>query len=91
MCPVLDFTIGLFGGQTIKEAVLVDAETGEQADINALHDYMQEIAIGTGLYSGAQINVFQDGIVKVVWNNYMQPMMNAWTYAADFTSNVITD
>ena len=29
VCPVLDFTIGLFGGQTIKEAVLVDAETGE--------------------------------------------------------------
>lgn len=29
VCPVLDYTIGLFGGQTIKEAVLVDAETGE--------------------------------------------------------------
>ena len=67
------------------------AETGDQADLNALHDYMQEIAIGTGLYSGATIQVVQDGIIKVIWNNYMQPMINAWTFAEDFTSNVITD
>ena len=29
VCPVYDYTIGLFGGETITEAVLVDAETGE--------------------------------------------------------------
>ncbi len=34
VCPVLDYTIGLFGGQTIKEAVLVDAETGEHTLYN---------------------------------------------------------
>lgn len=29
VCPVKDFTIGLFGGQTIKNVVLVNAVTGE--------------------------------------------------------------
>lgn len=29
VCPVKDFTIGLFGGQTIKNVVLVNAITGE--------------------------------------------------------------
>lgn len=29
ICPVKDFTIGLFGGQTVKNVVLVNAVTGE--------------------------------------------------------------
>lgn len=29
VCPVMDFTIGLFGGQTVSEVVLVNAQTGE--------------------------------------------------------------
>ena len=29
VCPVKDFTIGLFGGQTVKNVVLVNAVTGE--------------------------------------------------------------
>jgi hypothetical protein len=33
ICPVKDYTIGLFGGQTIGRAVIVNAITGE------LHDY----------------------------------------------------
>ncbi len=33
ICPVKDFTIGLFGGQTISRAVLVDATTGECQDL----------------------------------------------------------
>ncbi len=32
ICPVKDFTIGLFGGQTIGRAVIVNAITGELAD-----------------------------------------------------------
>ncbi len=32
ICPVKDYTIGLFGGQTIGRAVLVNAETGELTD-----------------------------------------------------------
>lgn len=33
ICPVKDFTIGLFGGETISRAVLVDATTGECQDL----------------------------------------------------------
>ena len=33
ICPVRDFTIGLFGGETISRAVLVDATTGECQDL----------------------------------------------------------
>lgn len=29
VCPVLDYTIGLFGGETVSGVVLVNAETGE--------------------------------------------------------------
>ncbi len=33
VCPVRDFTIGLFGGETISRVVLVDASTGETNDM----------------------------------------------------------
>ncbi len=33
ICPVKDFTIGLFGGQTISRVVLCDATTGETQDL----------------------------------------------------------
>lgn len=32
ICPVKDFTIGLFGGQTISNVVIVNAATGEMTD-----------------------------------------------------------
>ena len=34
ICPVRDFTIGLFGGETISRAVLVNASTGECRDLD---------------------------------------------------------
>lgn len=34
VCPVKDFTIGLFGGQTVKNVVLVNAVTGETVNYN---------------------------------------------------------
>ena len=33
ICPVRDFTIGLFGGETVSRAVLVNASTGECQDL----------------------------------------------------------
>lgn len=35
VCPVKDFTIGLFGGQTIRNVVLVNAVTGELSNYKA--------------------------------------------------------
>ena len=34
ICPVKDFTIGLFGGETISRVVLCDATTGETQDLS---------------------------------------------------------
>ncbi len=34
ICPVRDFTIGLFGGETISRVVLCDATTGETQDLS---------------------------------------------------------
>ena len=34
ICPVKDFTIGLFGGQTISRVILCDATTGECQDLS---------------------------------------------------------
>lgn len=34
VCPVKDFTIGLFGGQTVRNVVLVNAITGELSNYN---------------------------------------------------------
>ncbi len=42
ICPVKDYTIGLFGGQTIGRAVIVNAITGETADY-AVEDIPQWI------------------------------------------------
>ncbi len=40
ICPVRDFTIGLFGGETVSRAVLVNAATGECQDM-AVEDVPQ--------------------------------------------------
>ena len=55
------------------------------------YNRLKELALGSGLYAQATLHVMQDGILETPMNNYMQPMMNAWTYAADFTSNAITE
>ncbi len=71
---------------------LLDAAmaSGAQEDFTAVHNRLKELALGTGLYSQASLHVAQDGILEMPMNNYMQPMMNAWTFASDFTSKAIT-
>ncbi len=65
--PVLDFTVGLFGGETVSRVVLVDANTGECQDL-AIDDvpewldraYPADLLIQqynwSGAYSGGWIN-----------------------------------
>ena len=61
--------------------------SGEQEDINAIHNRLQELYMGRGVYSPASIYVAQDGIINIVNNHYMYPVVNAFTYAEDFVSN----
>lgn len=77
ICPVKDFTIGLFGGQTISRVVLCDATTGECTDL-AIEDcpqwvdraYPSELLIEQynwhGAYSSGWLNSWlgQSGVVQ---------------------------
>ncbi|MCD8317061.1 MAG: Tat pathway signal sequence, partial [Eggerthellaceae bacterium] len=77
ICPVLDYTIGLFGGETVSRVVLCDATTGETQDL-AVEDcpewvdrvYPAELLIKQynwyGSYNGGWLNSFlgQAGVVK---------------------------
>lgn len=77
ICPVRDFTIGLFGGETVSRAVLVNAATGECQDL-AVADvpewvdrvYPAELLISqynwSGMYSDGWFNSWlgQNGVVQ---------------------------
>lgn len=77
ICPVKEFTIGLFGGTTISRVVLVDATTGECQDL-AVEDcpewvdrvYPAELLIQQynwyGSYLNGWLNSFlgQEGVVR---------------------------
>lgn len=77
ICPVKDFTIGLFGGQTISRVVLCDATTGETQDL-AVEDcpewvdrvFPAELLIQQynwwGSYNNGWFNSFlgQEGVVR---------------------------
>lgn len=45
ICPVKDYTIGLFGGETISNVVVVNASTGELKDygINSVPDWVDRV------------------------------------------------
>ncbi len=63
VCPVMDYTIGLFGGQTVSEVVLVNAQTGECSEY-AIGDcpewvdraYPSSLLIQQYNWSGAYLN-----------------------------------
>ncbi len=77
ICPVLDYTIGLFGGETVSRVVLCDATTGECQDL-AVEDCPQwvdrvfpaELLIKQynwyGAYHNGWLNSFlgQEGVVR---------------------------
>lgn len=77
ICPVKDFTIGLFGGQTISRVVLCDATTGECQDLS-IEDcpewvdrvFPAELLIQQynwwGSYNNGWLNSFlgQEGVVR---------------------------
>lgn len=77
ICPVKEFTIGLFGGTTISRVVLVDATTGECQDL-AVEDcpewvdrvYPAELLIEQynwyGSYLNGWLNSFlgQEGVIR---------------------------
>lgn len=75
--------------QTLYDLLDKGMASGAQEDFDAIHARLRELALGTGLYSQATIHVARDDILSMPMNNYMQPMMGAWTFAADFDSAAI--
>ena len=82
ICPVRDFTIGLFGGETISRAVMVNAATGECQDVAVSdvpnwvdHVYPADLLIKqynwSGAYSNGWINSWlgQNGVVRTTPGN----------------------
>ncbi len=77
--------------QTLYDLLEKGMSTGAQEDFDAIHYRLKELALGTGIYSQATIHVAEDGILDMPMNNYMQPMMNAWTFAADFVPGTLNN
>lgn len=67
ICPVKEYTIGLFGGQTIGRVVLCNAQTGECMDM-AVEDVPQWV---DKVYSAEMLTQFYDyyGTLKHGWLN----------------------
>lgn len=67
ICPVKEYTIGLFGGQTIGRVVLCNAQTGECLDM-AVEDMPQWV---DKVYSAEMLTQFYDyyGTLKHGWLN----------------------
>ena len=67
ICPVKEYTIGLFGGQTIGRVVLCNAQTGECLDM-AVEDAPQWV---DKVYSAEMLTQFYDyyGTLKHGWLN----------------------
>ena len=67
ICPVKEYTIGLFGGQTIGRVVLCNAQTGECLDM-AVEDVPQWV---DKVYSAEMLTQFYEyyGTLKHGWQN----------------------
>ena len=89
ICPVRDFTIGLFGGETISRAVLVNAATGECQDVAVEdvpqwvdHVYPSSLIIKQynwhGMYTNGWLNSWlgQNGVVQTTPGTDGQPGYN---------------
>ncbi|WP_455648950.1 ABC transporter substrate-binding protein [Enterocloster citroniae] len=59
---------------------------GNEADIQAFHEYLQEIACVKGLFTTYNLMVAQDGILKQAVNGNMMPRVNAYVFAEDYAS-----
>lgn len=94
ICPVKDYTIGLFGGETISNAVLVNAVTGETTDYKidevpswVDHVFSADLLISYYDYNGTLKNGYlnslfsQKGCLKTTDGyNYIALDDDVWVY-----------
>ncbi|MFV0527964.1 MAG: tripartite tricarboxylate transporter TctB family protein [Lachnospiraceae bacterium] len=103
VCPVKEFTIGLFGGQTIGKVVLCNALTGETTSIPIEEcpswvdrAYPADLLVDLYNYHGAYVNGFwnsilgQKGCLKTTEGyNYIALEDGVWVYTG--VTSVISD
>ena len=94
ICPVKDYTIGLFGGETIKNVVMVNAITGEHTDYPVEevpawvdHVYSANLLISYYDYYGTLVNGYlnslfsQKGCLQTTDGyNYIALNDDVWVY-----------
>lgn len=62
------------------------ATTGDQAAVNAFHDYLMEIACCKGIIYTMKFTVGQDGILQLTPSACFNPRVNAYVFADDYKS-----
>lgn len=67
-------------------AKLEAATSGDQAAVNAFHDYLVEIACCKGLVYTMKFTVGQDGILQLTPSACFNPRINAYVFADDYKS-----
>lgn len=67
-------------------AKLAAATTGDQAAVDAFHEYLIEIACCKGLIYTMKFTVGQDGILQLTPSACFNPRINAYVFADDYKS-----
>lgn len=70
----------------LVELLMAASTTGTAENIQAYHEYLQEIACVKGLYTINNLMVGQDGILNLEINGNMMPRVNAFVFAEDYKS-----
>lgn len=65
---------------------LAAATTGDQASVNAFHDYLMEIACCKGVIYTMKFTVAQDGILELTPSSCFNPRINAYVFSEDYQS-----
>ena len=65
---------------------LAAATTGDQAAVDAFHNYLIEIACSKGLIYTMKFTVAQDGILEMTPSACFNPRINAYVFADDYKS-----
>lgn len=71
--------------ETLNEK-LAAATTGDQASVDAFHDYLMEIACCKGLIYTMKFTVAQDGILELTPSACFNPRINAYVFSEDYQS-----
>lgn len=68
----------------LTELVLAANKSGSEEDVDALHSYINELAMIKGFYWAGKYTIAQEGILTMKANPTFNPCLNAYEFAADY-------